>query len=61
MDDEEAPRKSATHELGIPLDALSVEELNDRIGMLETEIARLREAITNKTAHRSAADAFFKN
>ena len=37
-----------------------VEELTDRIGMLEGEIARLRAAIDSKRKSKSAADAFFK-
>ena len=42
------------------LDPLSVDELNDYIGELEAEIARVRQEIARKQAHRSAAAAFFK-
>ena len=46
--------------LGEDLSALSAHELEKRIGALEGEIARCREAIRARTATRSAADAFFK-
>ena len=48
------------HELGMVLDAMSVEELNDRIGLLEAEIARLRAAIEFKQKSKNAAAAAFK-
>ena len=53
-------KKPKGHEVGMILDAMSVEELTDRIGMLEREIARLRAAIDSKQKSKSAADAFFK-
>jgi uncharacterized small protein (DUF1192 family) len=53
-------KKPKGHEIGMVLDAMSVEELTDRIGMLESEIARLRAAIDSKRKSKSAADAFFK-
>ena len=49
------------HEIGMPLDAMSVEELAERIGLLETEIARLKVAIEAKKKSRDAAAAFFKS
>ncbi len=42
------------------LDPLGVEELTRYIGELETEIARVREAISGKKAHAAAAALFFK-
>ena len=39
---------------------LEVEELSDRISLLDEEIARLRAAMEKKHASRSAADQFFK-
>ena len=60
MFDDEAVKKPRGHEIGMILDAMSVEELTDRIGMLEGEIARLRAAIESKQKSKSAADAFFK-
>jgi uncharacterized small protein (DUF1192 family) len=60
MFDDDLPKKRKAHELGMVLDAMSVEELNERIGLLEAEIARLRAAIELKQKSKSAADAFFK-
>ena len=55
------PRKApATHEVGQSLDALSVDELNERIELLQGEIARLTAARASKEASKLAADAFFK-
>ena len=48
------------HEVGMPIDTMSVEELTQRIAMLEVEIARLRAAIEARGATRQAADAMFK-
>ena len=39
---------------------MSIEELTNRIGELEAEIARMRETIKGKEAQRSSADALFK-
>lgn len=59
MQDEE-PKKIRSHEIGMPLDALSVEELAETILLLEAEIARLRAAMQAKGASRQAAEAAFK-
>ncbi|KQX40491.1 hypothetical protein ASD04_07695 [Devosia sp. Root436] len=59
MFDEEI-RKPKGHEVGMQLDTMSVEELNERIAMLEGEIARLKAAIEARGATRKAADAAFK-
>jgi uncharacterized small protein (DUF1192 family) len=42
------------------LDLLGVEELSERIEVLEIEIARARAQIEKKQATRAAADALFK-
>ncbi len=42
------------------LSGLSVTELKDYIGYLESEIARARVAIDAKQAFKNAAEAFFK-
>lgn len=60
MFDDEVVKKPKGHELGMILDAMSVEELTDRIALLEAEIARLKAAIDSKRKSKSAADAFFK-
>ncbi len=56
-----APKKKPAHEIGQPLDALSVHELDERIELLREEIARLETAKTAKSASAAAAAAFFKN
>jgi uncharacterized small protein (DUF1192 family) len=53
-------KKPKGHEVGIPIDTMSVEELGDRIGLLEGEIERLKAAIAARQKTRSAADALFK-
>jgi uncharacterized small protein (DUF1192 family) len=60
MDDDDRPRKKITHEIGQDLSLLSVEELNERIALLNAEIARLQEAMTKKRASKDAANSFFK-
>ena len=59
MFDEEI-KKPKAHEVGMNIDTMSVEELDERIGQLEAEIARLRAAIEARGATRKAADAAFK-
>lgn len=58
--DEDDVVKKPVHEVGMALDALSIEELTERIALLREEIARLEKAIEVKTQSRSAADAVFK-
>ena len=55
------PKKKLAHEIGEVLDAISVEELRERIVLLEEEIRRLQQAATAKEASKRAADAFFKS
>ncbi|WP_407660653.1 DUF1192 domain-containing protein [Kaistia defluvii] len=52
--------KPSPHRIGEDLGRLSIDELNERIVLMEVEIARLREAIAAKTASRAAASSFFK-
>lgn len=59
MNDEEI-KKPKGHEVGMPIDAMSVEELADRISLLEGEIVRLRAAIDARGATRKAAESVFK-
>ena len=58
--DEELPRKKKAHEIGEELAALSLDELDERIEMLRSEILRIEAAIKAKRASATAADAFFK-
>lgn len=60
MFDEEPVRKRKTHEVGMPIDTMSVGELEERIGLLEGEIERLRAAIAHRQQSKSAADALFR-
>ncbi|MET4420782.1 DUF1192 domain-containing protein [Bradyrhizobium barranii] len=60
IEDDDKPRKKISHEIGQDLSLLSVEELTERVALLNTEIARLEEAATKKRASRNAADSFFK-
>lgn len=59
MFDEEI-KKPKGHEVGMPIDTMSMEELNERIALLEDEIRRLKAAINDRGATRKAADAAFK-
>ena len=57
-----SPRKApTTHEIGQPIDTLSVHELQERIDLLKTEIVRLEAAIKARQATKDAASAFFKS
>lgn len=60
-DDPLAPVRKPTHEIGQPLDTLSVDELDARVALLREEIERLEKARVAKQASRAAADAFFKS
>jgi len=60
-EDDDRPRKKVTHEIGQDLSLLSVEELNERIALLTSEIERLQAAPTNKRASKEAANSFFKS
>ena len=42
------------------LDPFSVEELNERIALLDAEIARCRQKMERAVNHRASADALFK-
>lgn len=56
-----APVKKAAHEIGEVLDAISVEELAERIGLLKAEIGRLEAAMEAKEVSKHAAESFFKS
>lgn len=63
MDDDDRPRlrtDAAGSLAKESLDSYSREELDERIVLLETEIARVRRHREKGEAHRLAADAFFK-
>lgn len=61
IEDDDRPRKKITHDIGQDLSLLSVEELTERIALLDAEVERLKQAMTKKRASKDAADAFFKS
>jgi uncharacterized small protein (DUF1192 family) len=60
IEEDDRPKKKLAHEIGQDLALLSVEELRERIALLNDEIARLEAAMAKKQASRSTADQFFK-
>jgi uncharacterized small protein (DUF1192 family) len=58
MDGDERARETYFAERD--LDDVSIEQLQERIGELRAEIARLEAAIERKRSHLNAADAVFK-
>ncbi len=61
IEDDDKPRKKITHEIGQDLSLLSVEELAERIALLQAEIERLEAASAKKRASKDAANSFFKS
>jgi uncharacterized small protein (DUF1192 family) len=60
MFDDDAPKKKRTHEVGMLIDTMSVDELEERIGLLEAEITRLRDAIAARRKTKDEANSLFK-
>lgn len=60
-DDDDAPRRKVSHDIGQDLSLLSVDELEARVTLLSGEIERLRAAMAAKRASRDAAAQFFKS
>ncbi|MBR0755911.1 DUF1192 domain-containing protein [Bradyrhizobium jicamae] len=61
VEDDDRPRKKITHEIGQDLYLLSVEELAERIALLNAEADRLKEVMTRKRASKDAANSIFKS
>ncbi|WP_213773479.1 DUF1192 domain-containing protein [Bradyrhizobium sp. dw_78] len=61
IEDDDRPRKKISHEIGQDLSLLSVEELDQRIALLMSEIERLRQAAAKKRASKDAANSLFKS
>lgn len=61
IDDDDKPKKKISHEIGQDLTLLSVEEIAERIVLLQSEIQRLQSSMQLKRATRDAADRFFKS
>ena len=60
MFEDDQVKRPKGHEVGMPIETMSVEELNDRIALLKAEIARLEQAIGARQKTRSEADSLFK-
>jgi uncharacterized small protein (DUF1192 family) len=61
IDDDDKPKRKISHEVGQDLTLLSVEELAERIALMNSEIERLQAAMTKKRASKDAAQSFFKS
>ena len=58
--DDEPVKRRRQHEIGQDLSLLSIDELNERIGLLKAEIERLEAAVSAKDSTKSAAEALFR-
>ena len=58
-DEDAAPPVRAAHEVGQPLDTLSLHEIDARIALLRAEIARLEAAAARKRQALDAAGSVF--
>jgi uncharacterized small protein (DUF1192 family) len=58
--EDDKPKRKLAHELGQDLSLLSVGDLEERIGLMKTEIARLEADMAAKKASKSAAASLFK-
>ncbi|MGN6689762.1 MAG: DUF1192 domain-containing protein [Sphingopyxis sp.] len=63
MDDDDLPRRRDDMLAALikqPLDPLSVDELDERIAVLEAEIERVKAHRAAATSHKAVAEALFK-
>ena len=60
MFDEEGRKINLGMQVGMKLDGMSVEDLNQYIGQLKLEIERVELQKEKLQAHNAAAEAFFK-
>jgi uncharacterized small protein (DUF1192 family) len=58
--EDEPLRRKIVHDIGQDLGILSVDELSERIGLLQAEIERLEREKASKSATRLAAESLFK-
>ncbi|MGI9483644.1 MAG: DUF1192 domain-containing protein [Hyphomicrobiales bacterium] len=62
FDDEDArAKKAAELVVGADLSAISVDELKERITLLEEEIARIQAEIAAKQSSKDAAESVFRS
>ena len=59
--DDDRPKRKVAHDIGQDLALLSVNELTERIALLQEEIRRLEADRARKDASRAAADAIFRS
>ncbi|MEJ8574049.1 DUF1192 domain-containing protein [Microbaculum marinum] len=57
--DDDKPKRTPEHEIGMDLSVLSVNELKARIVLLKAEIERLEADIRSKASTRDAAEGLF--
>ena len=58
--DDDVRQNETLFQIGEDLYGVSVEELNERLGVLKAEISRIEGELTKKSADLSAADMLFK-
>lgn len=61
VSEDETPRGGKDIVIGADLSMMSIAHLEERITLLEAEIARIRDEITVKKQSRTAAESFFKS
>jgi uncharacterized small protein (DUF1192 family) len=59
--DDDRPQKKPTHEIGVDLSMMSVDELKARIEILKTEIVRIEAEAARKASGRLAAENLFRS
>ncbi len=58
--EDDKPVRKVVHEIGQDLSSLSIDELTERMALLQAEIERLDLARRSKSASKQAAESFFK-
>jgi len=58
--DDDVRQSETMFQIGEDLYGVSVDELNDRLGVLKAEISRIELELAKKSADLSAADMLFK-
>ena len=61
FDDEDRKKPADELLIGADLASVSVDELEERITLLEAEISRIRAEIVSKQATKASAENFFKS
>ena len=59
-DEDRSTRQTIAHRVGEPLDTLSVEDLDERIQLLQSEVERLKAARLAKKAALERAGSLFR-